>query len=264
MRNWTIKEAVAVVNEGKDQAAIKEIAKHFPMTFMCIVKNDLAGLAEAMNEKFTLRRVEQGFGTDNNADVEEDVDNNNANDVAEDTAEAEDTGAEDLGSMSTKQLMALCDKRGIKVPHYGKNKQFYLDALQSAGATDEADADEDVAEDVEEAEEATDAYEGKSAMELYKECKKRGIKVEAKKNAKYYIAALKKADEEAVEEEAEDEDWEDDEVEEEAPKAPAKSAKDTKGGKGKKVAEKAPAKSGSKKSAPKAEAEDDEDDDWDI
>ena len=30
MKNWTVKEAVKVINEGKDQEAIKEIVKHFP------------------------------------------------------------------------------------------------------------------------------------------------------------------------------------------------------------------------------------------
>ena len=248
MRNWTIKEAVEVIKAGTDAEAIKEIARINPLFVVAVAKDDVATIASMMGEKFTVRRLEVN-GVATSEDAEDEVMNAPA------TAEVE-AGGEDLNAMSTKQLMALCDKRGIKVPHYGKNKQFYLDALQNAG-----DAEEVEEEVVEEAEEATDAYEGKSAMELYKECKKRGLKVEAKKNAKYYIAALKKADEEAVEEEAEDEGWEDDEEEE----APAKPAKATKGGKGKAKAEKAaPAKSAPKSKASKAEAEDDDDEEWDI
>ena len=252
MRNWTINEAVAVIKAGTDAEAIKEIARINPLFVVAVAKDDVATLASMMGEKFTVRRLEV-----NGAVTSEDAEDEVMNAPEADDAEA---GDENLGDMSTKQLIALCDKRGIKVPKYGKNKQFYLDALQNAGSANDAEEDEvEADEDVEEATE--DAYEGKSAMELFKLAKKRGLKVEAKKNAKYYIAALKKADEaEAETEEAEDEGWEDEEEVEEAPKAKA-----TKGGKAKAPAkaEKAPAKSASKSKA-KVEAEDDDDEEWDI
>ena len=94
-----------------------------------------------------------------------------------------------------------------------------------------------------------DPYAGKDAIELFKECKKRGIKAAAKKTAKFYANLLKKADAEAAEaEDAEADDW-DEEEEEEAPK-------------------KAPAKKAAKKAEPEPEEDDDddedEDDDWDI
>lgn len=85
-------------------------------------------------------------------------------------------------------------------------------------------------------------YSSMTAPELFKECKKRGIKAELKKPAKYYIGLLKKADEEA----AEDDDW--DEEEEEKPAK--KSAK---------AVEKKPAKKETKKAA-----DEDEDEDWEI
>lgn len=238
MRNWTIKEAVEVIKAGTDAEAIKEIARINPLFVVAVAKDDVATIAGMMGEKFTVRRLEVN-GVTGSDDAEDGAMN-------PPTAEAEvETGAEDLEAMSTKQLMALCDKRGIKVPKYGKNKQFYLDALQNAGnttATTEEDAEEDATATTE------DAYEGKSAMELFKECKKRGIKAEQKKPAKYYIGLLKKADE--AEAEAEEEGWEDDEVEE-APKAkPAKAPKATK-----------PAKASKAKA--EVEAEDD-DEEWDI
>ena len=247
MKNWTIKEAVEAINKN-DATAIKEISKHFPMFFLAIARNDLQALAAMMPEKFTVRRLQMTDAavddTDEGAEPQTDAD---AEDASEDAGEA------DLSSMSAKELMKLCDKRGIKVPHYGKNKQFYLDALQGASGDDEGNA-----EDNDDAE-SGDEYEGKSAMELYKLCKKRGIEAAAKKPAKYYIGLLTKADEAGAEdavEESDDEDWgEPDEnpkkEEKQEKKAPAKGGK---AASGKKSGKPAPAK---------AEEEDDGDD-WDI
>lgn len=87
-------------------------------------------------------------------------------------------------------------------------------------------------------------YSSMTAPELFKECKKRGIKAELKKPAKYYIGLLKKADEEAAEDS--DDDWGEEEEEKPA-KKPAKAA------------DKKPAKKENKKAA-----DEDEDEDWDI
>ena len=87
-------------------------------------------------------------------------------------------------------------------------------------------------------------YSSMTAPELFKECKKRGIKAELKKPAKYYIGLLKKADEEATEDS--DDDWGEEEEEKPA-KKPAKAA------------DKKPAKKENKKAA-----DEDEDEDWDI
>lgn len=50
-------------------------------------------------------------------------------------------------------------------------------------------------------------YAGKAAPELFKECKKRGIKAAPKKPAKYYIDLLEKDDDKGGESEDEDDDW---------------------------------------------------------
>src|SRR5699024_4277441 len=105
------------------------------------------------------------------------------------------------------------------------------------------------AEDAEAEDDATEAnpYEGKSAMELFKECKARKIKAVPKKPAKFYADLLIKDDAakaEATEVESEeDDDWGDEEAE-----VPKKEKK-------------APDKKPAKKAAAKDE---DEDDDWDI
>lgn len=230
MKNWTVKEAAKVIRENKDAEAVKEIVKHFPLFAVIVAGKDFDGLTDAMPEHMTVRKIENELnnGSTGDADVEDD----------EDQAE-DDTAAEDLENMSTKQLIALCGKRGIKVPKYGKNKQFYLDALNSAG-------DEDA--DDEEAEEEEDP------VALYKKCKKAGLKVAPKKSAKYYKDQLAKAV--AEEDDTDDEDDWDDEEEEEKP--------------AKKAPKKAPAKKGAKKPAKKSEPEEDDDEDdededeWDI
>lgn len=196
MKNWTIKEAINVINAGTDEAAIKELAKHFPMFFMAVAKNDMIALANAMGEKFTVRKLD--FGSTAATNDDEDAENETG---AEEAATPADV---DLNAMSTKQLMKLCDERGIKVPHYGKNKQFYLDALNAAGTTPAAAGEADEDEDAEV--EGENPYEGKSAMDLFKECKKRGIKAAAKKPAKYYVDLLTKADAEAATAESDEED----------------------------------------------------------
>lgn len=246
MRNWTIKEAVNVIVAGTDEEAINELAKHFPMFFMAVVKNDIVSLANAMGEKFTVRRLE--FGAAATEDGGEDV--------AGDATETEDVG--DLSTMSAKQLMKLCDKRGIKVPHYGKNKQFYLDALTN-GAAAKPTTDKGETEIAEGDEGGNDPYAGKSAMELYKECKKRGIKAEAKKPAKHYAKLLADNDANATESEAGDDDgWDDEPAEEPKPTAKDKKAAGAKSG-GKKSG-------GKKNTKPEPEpAEDGDDgDDWEI
>lgn len=243
MKNWTIKEAVEAINKN-DATAIKEISKHFPMFFLAIARNDLQALAAMMPEKFTVRRLQMtdaaADDTDEGAEPQTDAE-------AEDASEG--AGEADLSSMSAKELMKLCDKRGIKVPHYGKNKQFYLDALQGASGDDEGNA-----EDNGDAE-SGDEYEGKSAMELYKLCKKRGIEAAAKKPAKFYADALRKADAEAeqTEDNAEDEDWgePDENPKKEEKKAPAKGGK-------------AASSKKSGKPAPAKAEEEDDGDDWDI
>lgn len=250
MRNWTIKDAVAVIQNGKDTEAIKEIAKHFPIFFMAVAKNDLGAVAAMMTEKMTVRRLQEADEAE--ASDAEDAEAEEAE--AEDT-ESEETGDADLENMSTKELYNLCCKKGIKVPKYGKNKAFYIEALQGGAEEKEAEAEDD-------SEEEDDPYVGKNAIQLYSLCKKRGIKVQPKQKAAVYLKALHdadaKADEDADSDAAEEEDWDDEEEEEKpAKKAPAKKAD-------KKAAPAKEEKKPAKKAEKKAEAEDDDDDDWDL
>lgn len=232
MKNWTVKEAAKVIRENKDAEAVKEIVKHFPLFAVIVAGKDFDGLTDAMPEHMTVRKIENELNNGSAGDVDTEDDEDQADD---------DTAAEDLENMSTKQLIALCGKRGIKVPKYGKNKQFYLDALNGAGDEDEdADADE--------------TEEEEDPVALYKKCKKAGLKVAPKKSAKYYKDQLAKAAQAEEDADEEDDDWDDDEEEEKPTK---------------KTAKKAPAKKGAKKPAKKSEPEEDDEDDededeWDI
>lgn len=231
-KNWTLKEAVQVITEGTNKAAIQELGKKFPITVVAIAKmganEGIQTIFGAMPEHMTMLKMERTL-KEGVEDVEEDT-----------TAETEDGDASeaadaDLSNMTTKQLYNLCVKRGIKANKYGKPKSYYIELLE--GGSDQA---EDEAEDEEE---EKSKYSEMSAVELYKLCKKRGVKVEPKQKTAVYIAALEEVD--AAAEPEEEDDWDEEE----------KEAKSTK-----------PAKANAKASgkAKKAPVDDDDDDDWDI
>lgn len=243
MRSWTIKEAVDTIREGTDFAGMKEIAAYNPVFFKAVCENNVSGVAALMGEKFTLRRLSREVldDIDENDEVETSTDEKaSAPKSKKEPAKAAATD-KSLEDMTTKELIAECDARGIEVPKYGKNKAFYLEALAGANGADDAEAEDDETEE-------ENPYKGKNAMSLFKMCKERGIKVEPRQKAKVYIDLLT-ADDAAGDEDAEDEDdsWADDAKDEKPAKAPAKGSK-----------AKAPAKS-SKKAEPTAD-----DEEWDI
>lgn len=151
------------------------------------------------------------------------------------------------------------------IPEYvsaNKVNKLIREAAGLLGAKEAEDADdvEDAAEEAEEkpakkkapAKKSGGKYDGKDAIELFKECKKRGIKAAPKKTAKYYIGLLEKADAELAEaDDAEDadDDWDEGDDSDEEPvkkKEPAKK------------------KAAAAKKKPEPEEDEDDDDDWDI
>lgn len=253
-QNWNVKQALAAINKG-DKEAIIDIGRRFPLTSNILARigeDKAAGeLIGALPDHITVRKIEsilkdgvQVDDSDNDVEVDEDTE------VEEKSVKKTGTGTEadndgDYSKMTGDQLIALLKDAGvykdcIKKMGGGKKQQM-LDYIEKYGLeTNEADTNED------ESEEATDdnPYAGKTAMELFKECKKRGLKAKPKQKAAFYVDMLTKDDQSKPESTDEDDDWED-EAEEEKP---AKTEK------------KAPAKKATKKEEP----EDDEDDDWDI
>lgn len=257
-KNYTFNEAVAIIAAGKDMEAITDIGRRYP-----VLAHKIAVVAAKAGEEFvdlmgympdylTANKVNTAIkaGITESGSDEDDTEDD-ATDVTEAAAEdATDGGAEWNENMSAKQLWDILGKAGKRKLAKSTKKADLIEACKQAfgGASEDA---EDEAED--EATESENAYEGKSAMELFKECKARKIKAAPKKPAKYYVDLLVKDDAakaEATEAESDDEDWGDEEAE--APKKEEKKAT------------KPAAKGGKAKVAKKAEAESEDDDDWDI
>lgn len=267
-KNYTFAEAVEIINEGKNLEAIADIGRRFPILLHKVTLvtakagEAFVDLMSYMPEHLTANKVNTAMksaSSDDTAEAEDDEDEAPAKEAkkaapkakteAGETETGESEGGSDWASMNSNALYQELKKRGLTKGRKFSKKADMIEALEQYEANGGATAEEEANEAEDEAAEATNAYDGKSAMELFKECKKRGIKVAPKKPAKFYADLLVKNDAENTEaEEAEDDDWD------EEPKAEAKEPKKS---------EKKPEKKSEKKPAKKAEAED-EDDDWDI
>lgn len=257
-KNYTFNEAVAIIAAGKDMEAITDIGRRYP-----VLAHKIAVVAAKAGEEFvdlmgympdylTANKVNTAIkaGITESGSDEDDTEDDITEATEAATEDATDGGAEWNENMSAKQLWDILGKAGKRKLAKSTKKADLIEACKQAfgGASEDA---EDEAED--EATESENAYEGKSAMELFKECKARKIKAATKKPAKYYVDLLVKDDAakaEATEAESDDEDWGDEEAE--APKKEEKKAT------------KPAAKGGKAKAAKKAEAESEDDDDWDI
>lgn len=263
-KNYTFNEAVKIIANGTDLEAITDIGRRYP-----VLAHKIAVVAAKAGEEFVdLMGYMPDYLTANkvNTAIKAGITESGSEDDEDTEAEAEAEATEDAGedateataqwdeSMSAKQLWDILGKAGKRKLAKSTKKADLVEACKQAfGAAAEAEAE---AEDVEAEDDATEAnpYEGKSAMELFKECKARKIKAAPKKPAKFYVDLLLKDDTakaEATEAESEDDDWGDEEAE-----APKKEDK--------KTASKAAAKGGKAKAAKKAEAESEDDEDWDI
>lgn len=255
-KNYTFAEAVEIINAGTDLESIADIGKRYPILLHKVTKvttkagEDFVDLMGYMPDYLTANKVNTALknaGVETEAEGEDDPAEKPAKETkakkeveANEAEETETEAVEWNESMSAKQLWDLLGKAGKRKLAKSTKKADLVEACKQAfGAVAEAEEVEKEAEETSEA----NPYEGKSAMELFKECKARGIKAAPKKPAKFYADLLIAADAEATEE-TESDDW--DEEEEEKPAKPAKKE------------EKKPAK----KAAKKEEADDD--DDWDI
>ena len=259
-KNYTIKEAVEIIVEGKNFESIADLGRRYP-----ILTAKVAAIGAIAGDKFVdFMSYMPDYLTANkvNTAIKAGITESGSDEDAEDTkaeATTEDTGEDTTEatvqwneSMSAKQLWGILGKAGKRKLAKSTKKADLVEACKQAfGAATEAEAEDAEAEgDVTEA----NPYEGKSAMELFKECKARKIKAAPKKPAKFYADLLIKDDTakaKATEAEfEEDDDWGDEEAE-----APKKEDK--------KATSKAAAKGGKAKAAKKDETESD-DDDWDI
>ena len=250
-KNYTFAEAVKIINNGTDMESIADIGRRYPILLQKTAKvaakagEDFVDLMSYMPDYLTANKVNTALknAAGGNTD-EDDTDTETADGEATEAKESEGTAKWDE-SMSAKQLWDILGKAGKRKLAKSTKKSDLVEACKQAfGEAAEGEAEAET----EEAETEANPYEGKSAMELFKECKKRGIKAAPKKPASFYADLLVKADAEATEaeEKTESDDWDETEAEE----TPAKEEK------------KPAAKPAKKAAAKKAEAE--EDDDWDI
>ena len=261
-KNYTFNEAVKIIAKGTDLEAITDIGRRYPVLAHKIAVvtakagEEFVDLMGYMPNYLTANKVNTAIkaGITESGSDDEDAEDTEAEATTEDAGEdATEATAQWDESMSAKQLWDILGKAGKRKLAKSTKKADLVEACKQAfGAATEAEAEDAEAED-----DATEAnpYEGKSAMELFKECKARKIKAAPKKPAKFYVDLLIKDDAakaEATEAESEeDDDWGDEEAE-----APKKEDK--------KAAPKASAKGGKAKAAKKAEAESEDDEDWDI
>lgn len=253
-KNYTFAEVVKIINAGADMESITDIGRRYPSLLHKVTKvttkagEDFVDLMSYMPDYLTANKVNSALK--NAAGCSTETDDEDAG--AEETAEVESNDAATKAtdafewneSMSAKQLWDILGKAGKRKLAKSTKKADLVEACKQAfGATADADDEAEEAETTE-----ASAYEGKSAVELFKECKKRGIKAAPKKPAKFYADLLAKADAEAAEEtDTKSDDWGEEEADE-ATEVPDK---------------KADKKAASKKEAKKEETTDD-DDDWDI
>lgn len=176
-RSYTLGEAAKILVEGTDIEAIQDLGRRFPVFTNKAMKaiygsaDDVVEFLQFIPEYVNPRKVEKQIIA---GPAETDETEDTETDVEPDTVE--ETAPEKP------------KRRGRKV----------------------AKKEEPVVEEKPE-EETEGKYAGKNAMELFKECKKRGIKAQPKKPVKYYVELLEE-DDEVVESESadsndDDDDW---------------------------------------------------------
>lgn len=217
-KNYTFNEAVKIIAKGTDLEAITDIGRRYP-----VLAHKIAVVAAKAGEEFVdLMGYMPDYLTANkvNTAIKASIAESGSDEDAED-AEAEAT-TEDAGedateavqwdeSMSAKRLWDILGKAGKRKLAKSTKKADLIEACKQAFG---AGATEDDEVETEEAETEANPYDGKSAMELFKECKARKIKAASKKPAKFYAdllikddAAKAKAAKKAEAESEDDEDW---------------------------------------------------------
>jgi len=211
-KTWTLKEAYGAV-KANDVSAIADFGKRFPIATAALAKsgaNDgLDILIGAMPDRVTMRTLEMVL-KDGVEPIEDDAE-------VEAPAEKPVKKEKKAEKKQTEEKAEKPAKKATKAKKVEKPVEDDAEGEEAEGATD---------------------YSEMGAVDLFKLCKKRGIKVEPKQKASVYIKALEADDAKANDA---DDDWEDDEDEKPAKKSTKKAEKPEK----------------------KADADDD-DDSWDI
>lgn len=176
-RSYTIGEAAKILAEGKDFEAVGDLGRRFPIftnKFMQALTGDKDAIVEFVSyipDYVNPRKMEKQITAGPETSDEE---------VVEEEQDVEEEAPKEEPKPKKRRA-------------------------RKAKAEPEPDAAEEESE-----EEQDGKYAGKNAMELFKECKKRGIKAAPKKPVKYYVELLEEDDEVAASESKDDADDDDD------------------------------------------------------
>lgn len=246
-KNWSAYEAAKEIY-GNNKENIAEIGSRFPLFARTVALADsdyLLDILKALPAKVTARVVETGLKEmeteEHEMEIPQEEEAPKKGKAKKQDAEEEDDDWSDdeeeertYESMTAKNLYALCCKRGISSlcksrkkdelikllekldngeiePSNGKGKAKEEKKITSKKVVKKEEPVEGNDEDwVEDGEEETDPYVGKTAMELFKMCKERGLKVKPKQKPDVYADILKADDVKGEEdaEEEDDDDWE--------------------------------------------------------
>ena len=242
-KNWSAYEAAKEIY-GNNKENIAEIGSRFPLFARTVALADSEYLLDILKAlpKTTARVVETGLKEMETEEPfmeipQEEEAPKKGKAKKQDAEEQEDERSDDeeentYESMTAKDLYALCCKRGISSMCKSRKKDELIKLLEkfdngeiepSKGkgkakeemkTTSKKVAKEEPAEDEddwgEDDEEETDPYVGKTAMELFKMCKERGLKVKSRQKPDVYADMLKADDAKGEEdtEEEDDDDWE--------------------------------------------------------
>lgn len=244
-KNWSAYEAAKEIY-GNNKENIAEIGSRFPLFARTVALADseyLLDILKALPAKVTARVVETGLKEMETEEPfmeipQEEEAPKKGKAKKQDAEEQEDEWSDDVEeestyeSMTAKDLYALCCKRGISSLCKSRKKDELIKLLEKLDngeieptkgkgkakeekkTTSKKVAKEEPVEDDddwgEDDEEETDPYVGKTAMELFKMCKERGLKVKPKQKPDVYADMLKADDAKGEEdtEEEDDDDWE--------------------------------------------------------
>lgn len=177
-KNWTMKEALEAVKNG-DKEGCQDLGRRFPLTAIALAKNDIDTIINALPDHITARKIESVL---KDGIVESESD--------EEIEEAEEPVKEDKKPTKKEKVVKATKEEKKSKP-----------------AKKEEPMNEPTDDDLDDEEEASDDYSKMNAIDLFKLCKKRGIKAEPKKKAADYIKLLKAVDANA---DSSDDDEEDD------------------------------------------------------
>lgn len=224
VKNYTLKEAVEIIAKGEDLEAIADLGKRFPILSIKIARltvkaeKEIIDFMQYMPEYLTIKKVNNAVKTVNEPKAE-----------TEDATEAENKPVEEETAKEVEEPEEK-ENKPVEPKKRGRKPKAKVKAVPVEEPKVEVEDEAD--EEPTEAEETANNYEGKKAVDLFKLCKSRGLKVTTKKSAKYYIDVLKKDDEAKAKaeakkaEEAEDDDEDEWDIEDEPKevKKPNKSA----------------------------------------